>query len=104
MKGAPMERDEAAFYNMIHDALEQHPAWLKTALLAVSDGMEGAMRKAQARSGKLDMALRCALGLAAPDRLTADAKAILNKGVLDALPEDSCASQIERKARERLSQ
>lgn len=98
-----MTDDRAAFYNYIASSLAQNPDWLGTALAGVSDGMAGALREANKRAGLLDMGLRCALGLADPGRLTADTKAILVKGVLNALPPDEQASEIERKARARLS-
>ncbi len=89
-------QEEIDYFVAIRDGLRAHPDWLRTAMDAVTQGMHAALTDERNRAGQLDLALRSALVLALPGRLSAEMKELLNGVVARALPQEN-ASEVERK-------
>ena len=96
-------QDEHEFRRYISAVLAEHPHWLVSANIAILEGMGQAMKAANERSAKLDLALRCALGLVEKARLDEKARALLTAPILAVLPTEG-ASEIERLTRDRLKE
>ena len=94
-----MTEDEFRATTRTH--LAENPAWLHTAMQAISDGMAEAIKRSNDRAALLDMALRCALGLMDEKRLTAETRRMLTGPILAAIPEHGL-SPIEDRARKQL--
>lgn len=91
---------EADYFIAIRDGLRAHPEWLRTAMDGITQGMYGALADERTRANKLDLALRSALALALPDRVSAETKKLLNETICHVLPKEG-ASAVERKFLER---
>lgn len=99
-----MSQEKIEFVRSISDGLAKNPEWLGEALLAVTHGMERAIRDLKEQRAQYDLAFRSALSLASPDRLTRGSKLLLNGAIVNAIHEAGM-SPIEREwlklARER---
>jgi hypothetical protein len=103
--------DRVDFHVAIMNAIVDHPDWAATAMKAVADGIEiaqahaaedaaTALAEANERAARYEMAMRCALSLADPARLSADVETTLNLTICKAINHEHPA-EIERKFLER---
>lgn len=97
-----MSEDELRFGEAIRESLAAHPDWLKTVLHAVVSGIGGALAEANDRTASADLAMRAALLLAGPDRVTSGTKEVFETALLKFLEATKGDSSIERATRERL--
>lgn len=97
-----MSQGRDTFRRFVCDSLAKNPDWLGCAIEAISEGMERAIADLRAQRGACDLAMRSALILAAPGRISQETKSILNGAIICALGSEGL-SKIERETSERLT-
>jgi len=95
-----MSQDRFIFQKFISDSLAKNPSWLPSALDAISGGMQRAIDRLNEDRARYDLAFRSALILAAPNRVTAASREILNDTIVRAIKSDGLC-QAERDYLER---
>ncbi len=81
----------------ISRTLRDNPHWLSYAVSGLTSGMERALAKDREHHAQVELALQCALMLASPRRINADAIKLAQSYILKALPLEG-ASPAEREA------
>ena len=85
--------NENQFLTLIAVTLQKHPDWLPSAIDGVTRGMSEALAISNMKRANAMAAMACALSLATPDRLSAEAKEVLNAKIVQVIGEGSCAAE-----------